>query len=105
MKHSDKSARTSPTEAWAESKRRKARSERPLDDARLARFFGDLQGLVDTHGCFRDTRHAQASIDALALPEAAADALFDWCCAHGGLCDCEISANTFDHWEQCRDRS
>ena len=92
-------------EAREESERLKARSEFPLSDALLGRFFDDLADLVDAQGCFRDTRHAQAIIDSLDLSNASAEALIDWCCEHGGLCDCEISANTFDHWEQCRDRS
>jgi Protein of unknown function (DUF2695) len=102
MEKSDKSARKALVKAWKESEHEKARAEFPLGDAVLSKFFADLEDLVGTHGCFHDTRHAQAVIDSLALVDASANALLDWCCEHGGFCDCEISANTFGHWLECR---
>lgn len=97
MKNSDRSARKALLKEWKASEHKKARSEFPLGDALLGRFFDELENLVDAHGCFHDKRHAQAVIDSLALSDDSAEALLDWCCEHGGLCDCEISVNTFGH--------
>ncbi len=102
MEKSEKLARKAPTKAWKESEHVKARAEFPLSGDVLRTFFGDLEILVDAHGCFHDTRHAQVVIDSLTLPDESANALLDWCCEHGGFCDCEISANTFGHWQECR---
>jgi hypothetical protein len=96
------SDRKAKLKAWREGEKAKARAEYPLDDARLGEFFRLLEELRAAHGCFRDLRHASAAIAQLALSDADADALFDWCNDHGGYCDCEIAANTFGRWQEIR---
>jgi len=98
----DKAARKALLKTWKEGERRKAREAFPLDDARLEAFFVQLQALFEKEGCFHDTRHAQDSIDALALSDDDANALLDWCEENGGYCDCEIAGNTFGHWQENR---
>ncbi len=102
MEKFDKSARKALTKAWKESQHIKARAEFPLNSDLLEEFFSKLEESMHAYGCFHDTRHSQAIIDSLELSDESANALLDWCNQNGGFCDCEISANTFSHWQECR---
>jgi Protein of unknown function (DUF2695) len=98
MPMTEKSERKQLLKAWKEGEKSKARAQFPLAPATLRGFFDRLQTRVSERGCFHDTRHAQSVIDAMTLSDADANALLDWCCEHGGFCDCEIAANTHQHW-------
>ena len=76
---------------WRMQQRAKGRALFPLD--------GVLAQKPCTHGLIL----ARAVMDELGVSEEDAEALFDWCEDHGGYCDCEISANTRQHWESSRD--
>jgi hypothetical protein len=102
MERPDKSTRKALLKSWKEGEHQKARALFPLDDSSLGSFFGKLEFLTGSFGCFHDTRHAQKVIDELALSDDSANALLDWCCANGGFCDCEIVLNTYGHWQESR---
>ncbi|MEG3792519.1 DUF2695 domain-containing protein [Lysobacter sp. CCNWLW3] len=103
MNRPDAATRRALLKQWKQGQRQRARAEFPLDEVRLARFFDEVEALRARHGCFHDTRHAMRSIDAMALTDDEANALLDWCQRHGGHCDCEIAANTHQHWLESRD--
>lgn len=105
MSDRDRSTRKAQLKAWKQAQRRRAQAEFPLPDARLRLFFDGVERLRARHGCFHDTRHAMQCIDAMALSDEEANALLDWCQAYGGHCDCEIAANTHQHWLESRDRA
>lgn len=88
--------------AWKLGEKAKAQALFPLTDDQLASFFDKLEHRLDANGCRHDTRQAQAVIDAMALSDPEANALLDWCCEHGGYCDCEIAANSQQHWLENR---
>lgn len=90
---------------WRTQRRAKARALFPLDDASLCRFFDRLDELLDQKPCAHGLVLARAVMDEMGLSEEDAEALFDWCEDHGGYCDCEISANTRQHWESSREAS
>lgn len=94
----DKARRKALVKAWAASQSAQARAQFPLPPAVLTQFFAQLDIAMHDAGCFHDTRHAQAVIDALNLTDDQANALLDWCADHGGYCDCEINANTAEYF-------
>jgi hypothetical protein len=98
----DAATRKALLKAWRADEQRKARAAFPLDEPALASFFARLEALRDEHGCFHDLRHAEAVVAAMGLDEARADALFDWCNATGGFCDCEIAANSWMRFREAR---
>jgi hypothetical protein len=102
MARADASTRKAALKKWRAEEQRKARALFPLDEAALDAFFLQLEALRDEHGCFHDLRHAQAVVEAMGLDEARADALFDWCNATGGYCDCEIAANSYMRFREAR---
>lgn len=103
MTRPDRSTRRALLKRWKEGERRRARAQFPLDDVRLQGFFDGVETLRAQHGCFHDIRHAMRVIDAMAMSDDEANGLLDWCDAHGGHCDCEIVANTHQHWLESRD--
>ena len=103
MEKLDKANKKAMLETWGKKNRETAQSSFPLEDAELTVFFKEIEALMEEHGCFHDTRHAQKIIDeTLKLTDEKANALLDWCAENGGYCDCEIAANTMEHWEDSR---
>ena len=99
----DKAKKKAMLEAWGKKNRETAQSSFPLEAAELTVFFKEIEVLMEERGCFHDTRHAQKIIDeTLKLTDEKANALLDWCAENGGYCDCEIAANTMEHWEDSR---
>ena len=88
--------------AWKNNEKEKARSSFPLLDETLAQFFQTLDSRLEASGCHHDTRLAQAVIDDLKITDQDANALLDWCADNGGYCDCEIAANSQQHWFENR---
>ncbi|MCU0756543.1 MAG: DUF2695 domain-containing protein [Xanthomonadales bacterium] len=102
MEKLDKSAKKAMLRAWRTREQEKARGLYPLADSRLAQFFSELEARRARHGCFHDIRHSLQVAESMSLSEPELDALLDWCNQHGGFCDCEIAANTFQHWHETR---
>ena len=103
MEKLDKIKKKAMLEAWGQKNREAARAAFPLQDAELNIFFTEIETLMEAHGCFHDTRHAQKIIDVtLKLSDEKANSLLDWCAENGGYCDCEIAANTMEHWQENR---
>ena len=98
----DKRQRKAMLGEWKAAQRDKARAAFPLPEASLEQFFEALETRVNACGCAHDTRNAQHVIDAMQLSDAQANALLDWCCEHGGFCDCEIVLNSFGHFNENR---
>ena len=100
MEKPDKAKKKVMLEAWGQKNREAARAVFPLEDAELKVFFTEIEALMEVQGCYHDTRHAQKIIDeTLKLTDENTNALLDWCADNGGYCDCEIAANTMEHWE------
>ncbi|MFG6433151.1 DUF2695 domain-containing protein [Pelomonas parva] len=95
----DKKARL---KEWRLQQRALARSNFPLADDRLQHFFHRLDQILETASCTHSLTHAAAATADMGLTEDESEALFDWCEENGGYCDCEIAANTRQHWEQVR---
>jgi hypothetical protein len=98
----DRNERKAKLAAWKASERARGRAAFPLDDTRLAMFFARVDELFDSEGCDHTPRHAMRAMDELALDDDEANALMEWCRDNGGYCDCEIAANTQEHWSEAR---
>jgi Protein of unknown function (DUF2695) len=99
----DKAKKKAMLAAWGNKNKETAKAAFPLQDVVLKVFFTQIEALMEENGCFHDTRHAQKIIDeTLKLSDDTANALLDWCAENGGYCDCEIAANTMEHWEESR---
>jgi hypothetical protein len=98
----DKARRKELLRQCVEEEQTKARGNFPLPDETLEGFFTQLEMAMHNHGCFHDIRHSQKIIDAMSLADEQANTLLDWCAENGGYCDCEICANTQEHWRENR---
>lgn len=105
MVQSGKTDKKAKLRAWRDAEHAKARLEFPLSDQMLAEFFAGIESLRATHGCFHDTRHAEATLVSLECSTDDIERVFAWCESNGGYCDCEIVANTEQHWQECRVRT
>lgn len=88
---------------WKAKQRATARQNFPLADPLLSRFFDRLDELLAGAHCGHGYLLSRAVVEELGLSETEAEALWEWCEENGGYCDCEISANTRQHWESVRD--
>lgn len=76
-----------------------ARKAFPLADEALEQLFAAVETSVEQHGCDHTLRFTQQWLTEHGEnPESA----IAWLKNHGGLCDCEVVANAYDHWEQNR---
>jgi len=105
MENHSKADKKAKLRAWREAEHAKARLAFPLPDEQLNAFFCGVEALRAKHGCAHDTRHAEAVLPTLGVPPSTTQSVFSWCEDNGGFCDCEIAANTREHWEECRPRT
>ena len=85
--------------AWKLQQRRQAQDAFPISDALLESLFEAVDAQVENSGCDHTLRFTRAWIAEHQQPEAA---ILAWLREHGGCCDCEVLANSADHWEQNR---
>lgn len=104
MKRDEKSERRAKLRDWRDAEHAKARLAFPLSDEQLGAFFAGVESLQEQHGCAHDTRHSEATMSSLGLAPSDVKRVLAWCGENGGFCDCEIAGNTFQHWEECRER-
>ena len=100
-----KSDKKAMLQAWREGQRAEARAKFPLPDETLAKFFADLDAMCESEGCEHTYRLSKSVALAMALDDATTHALLAWCRENGGYCDCEITMNTHQAWEESRARS
>lgn len=84
-------------EAWKIRERDNARSAFPLPNDLLDSMFKTVEKLVEENGCDHSHRFTTQWLSENRL---SAEEVSGWLEAHGGFCDCEVSANAFDHWMQ-----
>jgi hypothetical protein len=60
-------------------------------------MFEAVEAQLESSGCDHSHRFA---VQWLAENRQPADEVIRWLEAHGGLCDCEVAANAYDHWMQ-----
>ncbi len=101
MDHNSKADKKAKLRAWREAKNATARLALPLPDTQLSAFFDGVEALRAKHGCFHDTRHAEVVLATLGVPPGTTQSVLSWCEENGGFCDCEITANTREHWAAC----
>jgi|GEM_PF-4047403 len=86
--------------AWKETQKAQARAAFPLADDALAALFAAVEEAVDAEGC-SDTR-AFSEAWLAGRPQQEIAAVLAWLDETGGFCDCEVVANSGDHWASNR---
>jgi hypothetical protein len=84
---------------WKQREHAAAQAAFPLPDPVLSQFFSAVEAAVATAGC----DHTR-SVSEKWLADGGHDlaAVLPWLDATGGYCDCEVAANTKDHWLEHR---
>jgi Protein of unknown function (DUF2695) len=85
--------------AWKQRERETARSAFPLPNDLLQSMFVAVEALVEDSGCDHSHRFTRQWLVENQQPT---EKVIGWLEAHGGFCDCEVSANAYDHWMQNR---
>ena len=85
--------------AWTLQQRKLALDAFPISDALLESLFKAVDAQVENSGCDHTLQFTRAWIAERKQPEAE---ILSWLREHGGCCDCEVLANSADHWEQNR---
>lgn len=87
---------------WKEEQKRNARSAFPLPETELTKLFNFVGSELEKHGC--DHTHTLTSIwinnEGLSSAE-----LLSWLEDTGGYCDCEVAANSYDHFLQNKENA
>ena len=85
--------------AWKEREREAARSAFPLPNDVLQSMFSAVEALVESHGCDHSHRFTRQWLSESQQP---AEQIIEWLETHGGFCDCEVSANAYNHWMESK---
>ena len=85
--------------AWKQRQRDAARSEFPLPSDLLEAMFSAIEEQVENDGCDHSHRFTKQW---LKDNQQSPDQVVAWLEQHGGFCDCEVIANSYDHWMQNR---
>ena len=88
-----------PFGRWTLQQRRLAQDAFPISDALLESLFEAVEAQVENSGCDHTLQFTRSWIVERKQPEAE---ILVWLREHGGCCDCEVLANSADHWEQNR---
>lgn len=83
--------------AWKEQERHRAQAAFPLTNELLESLFASVEAQIDKEGCDHTHRFTDKWVSEHKQPRIP---IFEWIEEHGGFCDCEVVANTRDHWEQ-----
>ncbi len=84
---------------WKAQERAAARAAFPLSDDLLRSLFDAVEASVAAQGCDHTRRFTERWL--LAHPEER-ERVIAWLEDNGGFCDCEVAANSEDHWQQNR---
>ncbi len=84
---------------WKLAQRGEARARFPLPDADLDALFVAVDGHLERSPCDHTLAFTGAWLRAAGHD---ADRVCEWLRSTGGHCDCEVAANSRDHWEQNR---
>lgn len=82
---------------WKKQERELARFAFPLTETELHSMFSAVESQVERNGCDHSQRF---TMQWLSENERDARKVIAWLEEHGGYCDCEVSANAYDHWMQ-----
>lgn len=85
--------------AWKQQQQIAARESFPMADSLLESLFESVDEKVQVGGCDHTLRFTDAWLSANEQP---AGKVLAWLKEHGGFCDCEVLANSADHWKQNR---
>ena len=85
--------------AWKQQQQAAARESFPMADSLLESMFKSIDDKVQDRGCDHTLRFTKAWLSEHEQP---AEKVLVWLHEHGGFCDCEVVANSADHWEQNR---
>ncbi|HKY22538.1 MAG TPA: DUF2695 domain-containing protein [Vicinamibacterales bacterium] len=85
--------------AWKDQQKQAAQLAFPASNDVLQSLFESVEAEVETQGCDHSLRFTREWITSNNQPK---DKLLAWLAEHGGYCDCEVVANSFDHWQQNR---
>ena len=92
MKADDKDRK----KAWKADQKAGSRAAFPLLDGELQEMFDFVEDKLTSEGCDDTRRFTRAWLDERQVD---ADAVLAWLDDTGGFCDCEVTANSRDHWE------
>ena len=84
---------------WKEQKRQKSQIAFPLPNELLESLFVSVEAHVAKEGCDHTHRFTDRWLTENKYPRTP---ILEWLEEHGGFCDCEVTANAQDHWEQNR---
>jgi hypothetical protein len=85
--------------AWKAQQKAQARGAFPVPDEVLDALFRAVEADVEEHGCDHSLRFTERWI---ADNKQKREPMLAWLKDNGGFCDCEVAANTYEHWEQNR---
>jgi hypothetical protein len=85
--------------AWKAEQKAAARAAFPLPNTELEAMFDYVEDRVATQVCDHTLRFTRAW---LAERQVDADTVHAWLDHTGGFCDCEVVANSREHWETNR---
>ena len=85
--------------AWKSEQKALAQAAFPLPNEVLERLFTAVNSAVERQGCDHTLRFTEKWLSESGRER---DVAITWLKAHGGYCDCEVTANAYDHWEQNR---
>lgn len=85
--------------AWKAQQRELAQAAFPVSSELLQALFETVGARVEANGCDHTLKFTRQWIAEEKQPT---DEIIRWLAQHGGFCDCEVTANAFDHWEHHR---
>ena len=85
--------------AWKVQQRDRARAAFPIPDGDLAALFDAIDAGIASTGCDHSLRFTR---EWLSRAGHDIEKVVAWLEENGGFCDCEVAANSRDHWEQNR---
>ena len=83
--------------AWKYQQRETARAAFPLPNHDLAELFDSVEAGLEASGCNHSLRITREWLKEHGHDT---DKVVAWLEESGGYCDCEVAANSRDHWEQ-----
>ena len=83
--------------AWKAQERQQAQAAFPLPNELLELLFAFVETQVRQAGCDHTHRFSETWV---AENNQSRMPMIEWFEENGGFCDCEVGANTRDHWER-----
>jgi hypothetical protein len=86
--------------AWKAEQKAVARAAFPLSHLECNAMFDFIEDKLTSKECDHTRRFTTTSLDERQVDAAA---VLAWLDSTGGFCDCEVVANSRDHWEMNRE--